>query len=117
MVVAKNPSRRRVARVCVACGADQPKYYGIPDPCLGMLPGVNNACCGHGCKTNAYVQMSDGNPVTGEGCTVYRGIRAQQVQIRLGGKPAKFYRPLDEDLPKETTKRQAHMAWQGWRRV
>lgn len=30
------------------------------DHCLGTLPGVMNACCGHGDVTEAYVQFWDG---------------------------------------------------------
>ncbi len=30
------------------------------DACLGTLPGVKNACCGHGQIADAYVQMLDG---------------------------------------------------------
>lgn len=28
------------------------------DPCIANLPGVRNACCGHGCK-NRYIQLDD----------------------------------------------------------
>ena len=31
------------------------------DACLGTLPGVMNACCGHGVVAEAYVQMPNGN--------------------------------------------------------
>lgn len=31
------------------------------DPCLGTLPGVMNACCGHGETKEAYVQYWDGS--------------------------------------------------------
>ena len=31
-----------------------------PDPCLGTLPGVVGACCGHGKQHKAYVQFEDG---------------------------------------------------------
>jgi hypothetical protein len=42
-----------VERPCVHCGA----LAGPdgPDPCLGMLPGVVAACCGHGTVDEAYV--------------------------------------------------------------
>ena len=30
------------------------------DPCLGTLPGVSNACCGHGVEDEAYVSLEDG---------------------------------------------------------
>lgn len=33
-------------RPCPKCGETAEK--GGPDPCLGMIPGANGACCGHG---------------------------------------------------------------------
>ena len=30
------------------------------DGCLGTLPGVLNACCGHGNPAEAYIQFSNG---------------------------------------------------------
>ncbi len=36
------------------------------DPCLGTLPGVANACCGHGRDDEAYVQFLDMTRVGGE---------------------------------------------------
>lgn len=36
------------------------------DACLGTLPNVMNACCGHGELHDAYVQFSDGVLVQGE---------------------------------------------------
>lgn len=38
-----------------------------PDPCLGMLPGVVEACCGHGNDAKAYVMFENG--------VLFRGIR------------------------------------------
>ena len=35
------------------------------DACLGILPGVQNACCGHGQITEAYVQMNDRSIIRG----------------------------------------------------
>lgn len=35
------------------------------DGCLGTLPGVMNACCGHGDDSAAYVQFPDGSCVRG----------------------------------------------------
>ncbi len=41
-------------RPCGHCGlANTPEGH---DACLGTLPGVSNACCGHG-GPGAYVQM------------------------------------------------------------
>lgn len=35
------------------------------DPCLGTLPGVANACCGHGVREESYIQFSNGVIVKG----------------------------------------------------
>lgn len=45
-------------RPCGHCGMDNtPEGH---DACLGTLPGVMNACCGHGDDRGAYVQFLDG---------------------------------------------------------
>ncbi len=31
-----------------------------PDPCLGELPGVVGACCGHGDSKKAYMSFANG---------------------------------------------------------
>lgn len=36
------------------------------DGCLGTLPGIMNACCGHGSTNEAYVQLLDGHGIYGE---------------------------------------------------
>lgn len=36
------------------------------DACIGELPGVKNACCGHGVTSQAYVQYPDGSTENGE---------------------------------------------------
>lgn len=36
------------------------------DACLGCLPGVANACCGHGNEQEAYVQLSTGQRLSGK---------------------------------------------------
>ncbi len=45
-------------RECGECG--QPNTPEGHDACLGTLPGVMNACCGHGDIGDAYVQFPDG---------------------------------------------------------
>lgn len=77
-------SKRKVRRECIACLADQPDRYGIPDPCLGRLPGVQNACCGHGSAIHCYVQLPGGQ--------TSRGEAAREQQISLGGDPAPLTR-------------------------
>ncbi|MCK5613833.1 hypothetical protein KAR91_68850 [Candidatus Pacearchaeota archaeon] len=44
-------------RPCVKCG--EVFSLGIPDPCLGRLPGVDNACCGHGVPDQAYIRFTN----------------------------------------------------------
>lgn len=46
---------------CKACQRVLP--LDGPDPCLGMLPGVSAACCGHGGE--AYVLFSNGQVLRG----------------------------------------------------
>ena len=35
------------------------------DPCIKNLPGVSNACCGHGDDTQSYIQFRNGVTVRG----------------------------------------------------
>lgn len=41
-------------RPCAHCGKEYTD--GEIDPCLGRLPGVTNACCGHGGVCKKYIQ-------------------------------------------------------------
>lgn len=57
--VAMDPSRP-----CGACGrADDEAGH---DGCLGELPGVVNACCGHGNVRDAWVVLADGRRLAKE---------------------------------------------------
>lgn len=49
-LVSEDPNRD-----CGHCGLPNTKEGH--DGCLGTLPGVANACCGHGVSAYAYVQM------------------------------------------------------------
>jgi len=40
------------------------------DGCLGTLPGVMNACCGHGQANEAYVQFWDGICIRGHSAII-----------------------------------------------
>lgn len=44
---------------CPSCGEHRAR--GVPDPCLGWLPGVVHACCGHGVWWRAYVLCAPGH--------------------------------------------------------
>lgn len=50
-------------RMCGRCNS--PNREDDHDACLGELPGVMNACCGHGETAEAYVQYPDGSSVRG----------------------------------------------------
>lgn len=51
-----------------ACGHCNRESKDDIDPCLGKLPGVINACCGHGNPKEAYVQFENGTIVKGFDC-------------------------------------------------
>lgn len=51
------------AGTCLHCGATM--QDGEPDACIGWVRGVSEACCGHGCTTNAYVVLAHGGTLTG----------------------------------------------------
>jgi len=51
---------------CKSCGMEY-KPGEEPDPCLGTLPGVMEACCGHGNNGKAYVMFTNG--------VLFRGVR------------------------------------------
>ena len=51
-------------RPCVKCGKTfDGSYKGDADPCLGVLPGVDNACCGHGIKAESYIRFTNGTVI------------------------------------------------------
>jgi len=51
-------------RPCGKCGLhNTPEGH---DACLGTLPGVKNACCGHGNVGAAFIQYSDDRYVQGQ---------------------------------------------------
>lgn len=51
-------------RPCGHCGLhNTPEGH---DGCLGTLPNVMNACCGHGNTNESYIQYRDGSIVRGE---------------------------------------------------
>ena len=48
-------------RPCGFCGRE--RTIDDHDGCLGVLPGVINACCGHGVLTEGYLQFKNGDHV------------------------------------------------------
>lgn len=50
-------------RACKKCGSKHEMHES--DSCLGDLPGVDNACCGHGVREQAYIRFTNGTIVRG----------------------------------------------------
>lgn len=38
----------------------------VYDPCIGKLPNIINACCGHGHIKSAYIQFKDKTRIAGQ---------------------------------------------------
>ena len=57
------PANGGEIRPCIKCK----KLFSLEecDPCLGILPGVNNACCGHGIKERSYIRFKNGISIIG----------------------------------------------------
>ena len=53
-------ARRARIRSCIAA------IRLLKRPCLGTMPGVMNACCGHGRLVDTYVQLLDGSCLRGQ---------------------------------------------------
>ena len=66
-------------RPCGYCGKENtPEGH---DGCLGTLPGVMNACCGHGEQEDAYVQFLDGKSIHGKNALQIMGlIKASEIR-------------------------------------
>lgn len=60
----KTPVSLEPNRGCGSCGL--PSTEEGHDGCLGTLPGVRNACCGHGTPSNAYIQYEGGPTLRGK---------------------------------------------------
>ncbi len=76
-------------RVCKVC--KQELDYEKPDPCLGYLPGVKFACCGHGEKDGGYIKFENGVAIYFD--TEY----ITDWDTYIGDKDAEGYRPSDCD--------------------
>lgn len=57
------PAHGGEIRPCKKCGAVFP--LDEVDPCLGVLLGVDNACCGHGVRSKSYVCFTSGVALEG----------------------------------------------------
>ena len=59
------PATGGIVRPCAKCGKETTLGEGEVDPCLGVLPGVDNACCGHGRREDAFIRFQNGVYVEG----------------------------------------------------
>lgn len=70
----KEPVAFNINRACGYCGLNNtPEGH---DSCLGTLPNVMNACCGHGEDESAYIQYKDGKTL--------RGLNAKKIIDKRG---------------------------------
>ena len=61
-------------RACGRCGRDSTSEGH--DKCIEGLPGVLNACCGHGTQNEAYVQLEGGVRFSGAAAAAFfEGVR------------------------------------------
>ena len=65
------------------CGhCKKPKTEEGYDSCLGTLPNVMNACCGHGQDDEAYIQYPDGSDIRGkDAIDIIKYLKLRQENI------------------------------------
>ncbi len=63
------PVKNNINISCGFCG--QLKTKEGHDACLGIIPKIMNACCGHGNIQEAYIQFIDGLCVYGKNACLY----------------------------------------------
>jgi len=66
-------------RECNGCQRDVSGDMVGPDPCLGRLPGVKNACCGHGIDGSAYIAFDNNTAVYGTIDSVNTRLRDKRL--------------------------------------
>lgn len=71
------PIRKFKTRPCGHC--DKPNTTEGYDGCLGKLPGVMNACCGHGNIDEAYVQLLDGKSIHGHRAVMMQNLLKEMI--------------------------------------
>lgn len=65
-------------RKCPVCG--ECRTSDGRDPCLGSLPGVRNACCGHGVEPG-YVMFDNGTVIRGDFRSIERKTSIPSLQL------------------------------------
>jgi hypothetical protein len=76
-----DPNHAVFSKRCPKCGLGiTPEGH---DPCIANLPGVTNACCGHG-QGQGYIQFSDGRAIRGD-FVVEEAPRDKRGGVELNG--------------------------------
>lgn len=68
-------------RPCGRCGEATDDGH---DPCIAKLPGVKNACCGHGDTAEAYAQFEDGRRLGGKDAEIFFASVLDEQAVRRG---------------------------------
>lgn len=94
-------------RPCGNCGlTETPEGY---DGCLGTLPGVINACCGHGVTQDAFVQFEDGRRLSGnEAINAMGKLKRENHETT---KPLTRKKPMTEKQTERRVKMPEGMEW------
>jgi hypothetical protein len=91
-------------RPCGHCGQHGSSNDGHADPCLGELPGVTNACCGHGDPSMAYICFMGGLTIRGFEVEEFHHRHMTEEELKLIHKHnddrAKFrtMRPSEQEI-------------------
>lgn len=73
-------------KICKVCGKEREK--GKPDPCLGRLPGVMFACCGHGKR--GYIYFENGTVIR------FRNAQVDTVKAETKEEWERLFGPKEE---------------------
>jgi len=73
------PAQGGEIRPCKKCGKLETLGEGEVDPCLSNLPGVDNACCGHGNPERSYIRFTNG--------VIVEGFKVSYTEKWKGDKP------------------------------
>lgn len=65
---------------CKHCGKEVESFDSV-DPCIGLIEGVDNACCGHGNEVFAYVSFKNGETIRGKDAIEW--FRNNRVEVNL----------------------------------
>ena len=63
-----------------------------PDACIGKLPGVKYACCGHGIIVDAYVVFNDNTLLRASEAIVYFEIIKKRIKCKVESDTSKAER-------------------------